>query len=302
VNIGFIGLGAMGSLMLRRLAKAYPDTTFGFDKDADITASVTGNTGAQPTSSVAEIAGLSDVLFSCVPDNDVLRSVYLGDQGVCSTFRAGAISIDCSTVGPDATREVYAGVQACGASHLDASMLGSIKQATEGTISFVVGGDAEAFERAQPVLSLCGELIRHCGDSGAGNHMKLIHQTLVAGHAVAVAEAMGLCLETGADINAFYDIVTQGTGFAYSRYFENRVPRMQAGDFSALFMLKFMLKDARLAREMVDDSTPNYPALDAVIRTLTEGVDAGWADADFSAAMKAVEARIGKQIAVTGGA
>ena len=98
-------------------------------------------------------------------------------------------------------------------------MLGSVKKATEGTISFVVVGDLDAFEIARPVLESCGQLIRHCGPSGAGNHMKLIHQTLVAGHAVAVAEALGLCLETGAEIEQFFELVTQGTSFAYSRYF-----------------------------------------------------------------------------------
>ena len=296
MKIGFVGLGAMGAPMTGRLAEAHPGQVLGFDANADLAAKVCADTGAEAASSLAEIAGASDVLFSCLPNNDVLRSVYLGEGGIASAIRAGAISIDCSTVGPDATRDVYEGLKERGASHLDASMLGSVKQATEGTISFVVGGDAEAFARAQPVLAACGQLIRHCGPSGAGNHMKLIHQTLVAGHAVAVAEAMGLCLETGADIEAFYDIVTQGTGFAYSRYFENRVPRMRGGDFSALFMLKFMLKDARLAREMAPDAA-NYPALAAVIATLEEAEAGGWGEDDFSAAMRAVEARIGKKIA-----
>ncbi len=126
--------------------------------------------------------------------------------------------------------------------------------------------------------------------------MKLIHQTLVAGHAVAVSEAMGLCLETGADVETFYDIVTQGTGFAYSRYFENRVPRMREGDFTALFMLKFMHKDAKLAQSMVSDADRKYPSLAAVIKTLEDAMTAGHGDDDFSAAMKAVEARIGERI------
>lgn len=295
MKIGFIGLGAMGAPMTRRLAKAYPGEVSGFDANTDLAARVCSGIGAQAANSVAEIAANSDVLFSCLPNNDVLRSVYLDPQGVTSAVKAGAITIDCSTVGPDATRDVSAGVAAKGASHLDASMLGSVKQAEEGTISFVVGGEEDVFERAHPVLQICGQLVRYCGASGSGNHMKLIHQTLVAGHAVAVAEAMGLCLETGADIEAFYDIVTKGTGFAYSRYFENRVPRMRDGDFSAMFMLKFMLKDARLARDMAPDAS-RYPALAAVISTLEAAEAEGWGDADFSAAMKAVEARIGKRI------
>ena len=287
----------MGAPMIARLAKAYPGDTLVFDISPEVSARVANDTGASTCGTIADIAEASDALLSCVPDNASSRQVYLGDGGVASVIRPGSITIDCSTVGPDVSQEVHAALKARGASHLDASMLGSVKQATEGTISFVVGGEAEAFERAQPVLARCGQLIRHCGPSGAGNHMKLIHQTLVAGHAVAVAEAMGLCLETGADVETFFDIVTEGTGFAHSRYFENRVPRMRDGDFSALFMLKFLLKDVRLARDMIRDAETNYPGLSAIVKTLEDSIDMGWADDDFSAVMKLVEARIGKAIA-----
>ena len=297
MKVGFIGAGAMGAPMIAQLAKAYPGDTLVFDASPEVSARVAGDTGASACSTIANIAEASDVLFSCVPDNASSLQVYLGDGGVTSAIRSGSITIDCSTVGPDVTQQVHAALKAKGASHLDASMLGSVKQATEGTISFVVGGEAEAFERAQPVLARCGQLIRHCGPSGAGNHMKLIHQTLVAGHAVAVAEALGLCLETGADVESFFDIVTQGTGFAYSRYFENRVPRIRDGEFSALFMLKFLLKDVRLARDMVRDSETNYPSLSAIVKTFEDSVDMGWADDDFSAVMKLVEARIGRVVA-----
>ena len=118
----------------------------------------------------------------------------------------------------------------------------------------------------------------------------------MAGHAVAVAEALGLCMETGADIETFYDIVTQGTGFAYSRYFENRVPRMRDGDFSPLFMLQFLLKDIRLARDMVADPETHYPTLTSIIETFETAMENGLAQDDFSAAAKVVEARIGKTL------
>ena len=295
MKVGFVGLGAMGAPMLKRLAAANPGATLGFDANSAIADAACAESGAQKTDSLAEIAAASDILFSCLPNNDVLRAVYLGPDGASSALRAGSITIDCSTVGPDATRDVYEGLGAKNVTHLDASMLGSVKQATEGTISFVVGGDPEAFERARPTLAHCGQMIRYCGPSGAGNKMKLVHQTLVAGHAVAVAEALGLCLETGVEIEDFYDIVTQGAGFAYSRYFENRTPRMRNGDFSPLFMLKFMLKDARLARDMAPDAG-RYPALSAVIATLEQADGDGWGEADFSAAMKAVESRIGRNV------
>ena len=293
--IGFIGAGAMGWPMIRRLNEAHPGNVVVHDASADLQSKIETEFGVKTASSVADLAKQCDVIFSCVPNNDIVRDVYIGENGVQSTIREGSITIDCSTVGPDATRDVYEGMKAKGAGHLDASMLGSVKQANDGTISFVVGGEADVFERAKPVLAVCGEMIRHCGPSGAGNHMKLIHQTLVAGHAVAVAEAMGLCLETGADIETFYDIVTQGTGFAYSRYFENRVPRMREGDFSALFMLKFMLKDARLARDMTSDPE-KFSTLGSVISTFEAAEKLGFGEDDFSAVMKAIETRIGAKI------
>jgi len=285
-SIGYIGLGAMGAPMLMRLAEGRSsDQVFGYDLSPGVTARACGNAGATACASIAEIVAASEILFSCVPNNDVLREVYLGDGGVISAARPGTVTIDCSTVGPDVTTEVHRALAAKDVSHLDASMLGSVKQANEGTISFVVGGEAEALEIARPALEKVGGLIRHCGPSGAGNQMKLLHQILVAGHAVAVAETMALCEHVGADAGAFYDIVTQGTGFAYSRYFENRVPRMNDGDYSPLFMLKFMLKDARLARAMTETSS-TLPALDAVIATLESGDENGMGDEDFSSAMK----------------
>ena len=297
--IGFIGLGAMGAPMLERLAASGNAEVYGFDMDANRCTEICADAGARPADNIADIAAKADFLFSCLPDNDVVRAVYLAEEGVSSTIKPGTITIDCSTVGPDATRDVYAALSEKGAKHLDASMLGSVTQAAEGTISFVVGGDADAFEIVKPLLKQIGQMIRHVGPSGTGNQIKLIHQTLVAGHAIAVAEALALCRVTDTDIETFYDIVTKGTGFAYSRYFENRVPRMRDGEFSPLFMLKFMAKDARLARDMAPNSDRLFPMLSTVIATLEEGEAAGFSDEDFSSAMKVLENRIGKTIART---
>ena len=130
--------------------------------------------------------------------------------------------------------------------------------------------------------------------------MKLIHQTLVAGHAVAVSEALALCLMTDTDIETFYDIVCQGGGFAHSRYFENRVPRMRAGEFSPLFMLQFMLKDAGLAAGLVEESEQMLPLLSKVVETLEEAVESGWGREDFSAVVRVLERRVGKSVARAG--
>ncbi len=299
LNVGYIGLGAMGAPMLKRLTGGAPaGSVFGFDASPDVCAKVCAQAGAQPCNGISDIASVTDVLFTCVPNNDVVRAVYLDEGGVAASVRPGTVTVDCSTIGPEISREVHERLKEGGVSHLDASMLGSVSQANEGTISFVIGGEAEAIAKARPALEKVGGLIRHCGPSGAGNQMKLLHQTLVAGHVVAVAEALTLCEELGADVDAFYEIVTQGTGFAYSRYFENRVPRMRSGEFSPLFMLKFMAKDARLARDMApfaaDETKAKLPLLDAVIATLEEGEAGGLGDEDLSAATKVLQARFGR--------
>ncbi len=296
MKIGYIGAGAMGAPMIARLAEHFPGDVLVFDTNLDVAKAVAASTGAQHTDSIAEIADAADVLLSCVPNNATIRAVYLGDDGVASAMKSGGITIDCSTVGPDATQEVHAALAGKGIAHLDASMLGSVKQANEGTISFVVGGEAEAFERARPVLEACGQMILHCGPSGAGNHMKLIHQTLVAGHAVAVAEAVGLCLETGADVETFYRIVTEGTGFAYSRYFENRLPRMRDGDFSPLFTLQFLLKDIRLAKDMAANPDTVFPMLTTLVDSFEAAMATNLGGEDFSAVAKVVADRVGKPI------
>ncbi len=295
-TIGYVGLGAMGAPMARRLAAAHPGRVRVHDADGARARRVATEIGAEAATGLADLARGADVVFTCVPTNEIVRAIYLDADAFDAAARDGTVTIDCSTIGPDVTREVHASLAAKGVRHLDASMLGSVKQADEGTISFVVGGDAAAFETAKPFLAATGRMIRHVGGSGAGNRMKLVHQTLVAGHAVAVAEALALCLETGTDIEAFHEIVVQGTGFAHSRYFENRVPRMRAGDFSPLFMLKFMAKDARLARDMAPALADRLPALRAALQTLEEAEAAGHGDDDFSAVMKILERRVGRGI------
>lgn len=292
-TVGYVGLGTMGAPMLARLAaESEPGTAFGFDADGQTTERVCRETGARPCRSLAEIAAASDVLFTCLPTNDIVRAVYLGDDGLSASLRPGSVTVDCSTIGPEISRQVHGVLGGIGIAHLDASMLGSVKQAQEGSLSFVIGGEAAALDTVLPLLEKLGTMIRHCGGSGAGNQMKLLHQALVAGHAVAVGEALTLAERVGADLDIFYDIVANGTGFAYSRYFEQRVPRIRSGEFSPLFMLKFMAKDARLARAMGPPSGASPLAmLDAVIDTLEAGEAGGWGDEDFSAAWRVVQER-----------
>jgi 3-hydroxyisobutyrate dehydrogenase-like beta-hydroxyacid dehydrogenase len=294
-RIGFVGLGAMGRLMINQLAAAADaGAVFGFDANAKAGADACAAAGATHCTSLNELAGQIDVLFTCLPNNEIVKEVYLGDGGIGSAARRGAVTIDCSTVGPEATVEVHDRLREQGIDHLDASMLGSTKQASEGTISFVVGGNAEALERVRSHLEVLGGMIRHCGPSGMGNRMKLLHQTMAAAHGVTTGETLALGEVLGIDMDLFYEIVTQGTGLAHSRFFEQRAPRIRSGDFSPMFMLKLMAKDVRLARTMLPDDVPQsaLSGLESTVATLEAAENLGLGEEDFSAIAKVPMARL----------
>ena len=246
---------------------------------------------------MAEIAGSCDVVFTCLPNDTVVRETYLGATGLASHLGPGALTIDCSTVSPGVTNEIHLAFRERGTSHLDAAMLGSIPQAETGEIGFVVGGEREAFDRAAPFLDILGRFRRYAGPSGSGNRIKLIHQLLVAVNAVAVAEAIALCRASDTDLDCFYDVVCGGGGFAYSKYFEKRVPRMRAGEFSPLFALSLMRKDTGLARDLAETCGMPAPMLEGALQALEQAEEAGWGAKDFSAVAHLYERSSGRAMA-----
>ena len=291
--LGFIGLGAMGLPMSRCLA----DQGFTLsvsDISADRRRAAAAIDGVSVASGAQDAAAASRVLFTCLPNDTVLRSVYLDEDGLLSALTGGTITIDCSTVSPGVTEEIHDALAERGVQHLDAAMLGSVPQAESGEIGFVVGGPREAFERAGVLLDVLGRFRTYAGASGAGNRIKLIHQILVACNAVAVAEAVALCLATDTDLDSFYDVVCHGGGFAYSRYFEKRIPRMRDGDFSPLFALDFMKKDAGLARDLAESVAMDTPLLAKVIEQFQQASESGWGAEDFSAVARLYEQAIGQ--------
>lgn len=297
-KVGFIGLGAMGLPMTRMLAGQGLALTV-YDADSAARARAAAIEGVAAAASATETAAAVEVLFTCLPNDAILREVYLGTGGIAEGISEGGITVDCSTVSSRVTREIHAALMARGVQHLDASMLGSIPQAKSGEIGFVVGGARTAFEAVAPLLDILGRFRVYAGGSGAANRIKAIHQSLVAAQAVAVAEAVALCLATDTDLDCFYDVVCNGGGFAQSRYFEKRVPRMRQGDFSPLFMLQLMKKDSGLAQDLARDAGLDLPLLDQVVARFEEALAAGRGSEDFSAVARLYELALGRSFAET---
>ena len=175
-------------------------------------------------------------------------------------------------------------------------MLGSQPQAVSGEIFFIVGGERDRLDAIKPYLDIMGRLHMYVGPSASGNRIKLAHNGLAAVVSVAVAEALAMCVQSGAEPSVFYDVVRNGGGMAFGTYFDRRVKRMLDGDFSPTFMAELMLKDVGLAVDLARAAKVPTPLLDETQRTYGEAIAGGWGKEDFSAVTHVIEKRIGRRL------
>lgn len=294
-RVGFVGVGTMGGPMAANLARAGVPLLV-HDVNPAATRPLATLPGVDVAASPARAAAGSAVLFTCLPNDAIVRAAYLGPDGVAAGARRGLVTCDCSTVSPGVTADIAAALAPVGVTHMDTPMLGSQPQAVAGEIFFIVGGERAAVDRIGRYLEIMGRRHAYVGPSGSGNRVKLIHNGLAAVTAVAVAEAMGVCVQSGVDPDVFYDVVVDGGGMAYGRYFERRVKRMLDGDFSPQFAAELMLKDALLALALARDAKVPAPMLEECARTYEEAVRRGWGREDFSAVTHVIEERIGRPI------
>ncbi len=244
-RLAFVGLGIMGRPMAGHLLVGGHRLVVHTRTRA--TADELLSRGAVWADSPGAAADGADVVFTCVTDTPDVRAVLLGDGGVVRAARAGMVVVDHSTISPEATREFAAELSGHGATLLDAPVSGGDVGARAGTLSIMVGGPAEAFERVRPLLGLMGKTVTHCGPVGAGQLTKLVNQVLVSVTNLAVCEAMTLATAGGLDPAA--TIAAVAGGAAGSWQLANLGPKMIAGDFAPGFMVDLQAKDLRLVLE-----------------------------------------------------
>jgi 3-hydroxyisobutyrate dehydrogenase-like beta-hydroxyacid dehydrogenase len=294
-TVGFIGLGTMGGPMAANLAKVGVPLVV-YDANPAAAAASARQAGVTALGSPGDVAARASVVFTCLPNDAIVRAVYLGPGGIAAAGRSGLVTCDCSTVSPEATLEVAAGLKGRGIIHMDTPMLGSQPQAVSGEIFFIVGGDRAKLDTIKPYLDTMGRLHMYVGPTAAGNRVKLLHNGLAAVVAVAVAETLGTCVQSGVDPYVLYDVVRNGGGMAFGTYFDRRVKRMLDGDFSPTFMAELMLKDVGLAADLARAAKVPTPLLDETQRTYGEAVAGGWGKEDFSAVTHVIEKRIGRRV------
>lgn len=247
-QLGFIGLGIMGLSMARNLLKAgYAVRVWNRTPSKMETLAVEGATTA---SSPAELAAQCGVVFICVSDTPDVQAVISGEHGVLRGAKAGALVVDMSTISPAATREMAAALEAKGVKMLDAPVSGGSEGAAKGTLTIMVGGQAEQLERARPYFQAMGKTITHVGQNGAGQMVKLVNQILVVVTMLGVSEALLFAQAGGLDVEKTLAAVSGGA--AGSWMLSNRGPQVIARDWRPGFTIDLQQKDVRLVLDEAD--------------------------------------------------
>jgi len=256
-RLAFIGTGIMGAPMTRNLLKAGYSVCVHNRTTAK--ARPLADDGATLAESPAAAAADADVVMSCVTDSPDVRRVYLDeDSGVISTVRAGSLAIDFSTIAPAVAREVADALADKDVAMLDAPVSGGDVGAQNGTLSIMVGGSPEAFQRARPLFEALGKTITHCGPSGAGQQTKLCNQVLCALNLAGVCEAIVLACKAGLDPEPMLAATSGGAAGSWS--LSNLGPKIAAGDFEPGFMIDLIQKDLRLVFESSREAGASLPA------------------------------------------
>ncbi len=284
-QIGFIGLGVMGRPMARNLLKAGYSLVVNNRSRAAV--DELAGEGAAKASSAREAAENSDVVITMLPDSPDVEAVVLGPGGVIEGLRSGQLYVDMSTIAPATSRRVYEALQLKGVEALDAPVSGGDVGAQAGTLSIMVGGKEEAFERAKPLFEVMGKNIVLIGGPGAGQVTKACNQVVVALTIQAVAEAMTLARKASVDPARVREALLGG--FAQSRILDLHGQRILDRNFEPGFRVRLHLKDLAIALQTGREQSLPLPATAQAAEMMNALLAQGKGDLDHSALALLVE-------------
>lgn len=250
MNIAFIGLGNMGGPMAANLVKGGHSVTV-FDLVPEAVKELT-DLGASGADSAQQAVQGVDCVISMLPAGKHVAGVYLGDEGLLKELAEGTIVIDSSTIDAQTARDVGAASTERGLLMLDAPVSGGVAGAAAGTLSFMCGGSAEAFEKATPILQLMGKNLFHAGAAGAGQVAKMCNNMLLSVIMIGTSEALQLGMKGGLDPKVLSDVMQASTGRNWTLELYNPCPGVMEGvpssnDYNPGFMVDLMCKDLGLA-------------------------------------------------------
>lgn len=293
MKVAFIGLGTMGLRMARQLVAAGHEVV-ACDTDPARATALGAATAATPAEAVAD----ADVALASLPSVAVVEQVFLGKGGLREGARPGTVLVDMSTSAPTLARRIHEECLAASVHFLDAPVSGGPTGADAATLTIMVGGAAESFERCRPLFEQLGSLVRHVGGPGTGQAAKLCNNLMAGCNMAALAESCAIAQQEGIDPATFYELVTSSTGD--SRVLRTRFPLAGVSDkhpasaeWSPMFMLDLIVKDLELARELAAAHGLSAEMTAAALTQYRQGQERGLGALDYSAVyvVKRPEAR-----------
>ncbi len=264
MKIGFVGLGIMGKPMAKNLFKAgYPLVVYDINPTPvkELAAA-----GAKAASSAKEVAQKTDVVITMLPNSPHVKAAVMGPDGVLEGAKSGMIIVDMSSIAPLAAKEVAAKAAEKGVEMLDAPVSGGEPKAIDGTLSIMVGGKKEIFEKCQGFLSKMGTSVVLCGDIGAGNTTKLANQIIVALNIAAMSEALVLGAKAGVNPETIFMAIRGG--LAGSTVLEAKAPMVLSGNFKPGFRIELHIKDLANAIDTAHEVGVPLPLTSQVMEIL----------------------------------
>ena len=286
LRLGYIGLGLMGKPMAQNLLKAgFPLVVHNRSRQK---VEELVRQGACAAESPREVAERSDVVFTNLPDTPDVLKVVLGENGVLSGAHPGMIFVDNSTIKPAASREIYARLADVGVQSLDAPVSGGDVGAQQGTLSIMVGGDADALEKVAPAFLAIGKTITYIGGPGAGQVAKACNQIMVAAQMLAMGELMIFAQKAGADPEKVVDAVRGGAAQCWT--LDVKPQRLLAGNRAPGFRSSLQSKDLNIVMETAREYGISLPGAALVAQLYAALCANGGGDLDNSGIIAVVEA------------
>lgn len=280
MRVGFVGLGAMGSHMARNLHRAgMLDGVW--NRSPEKARALAAELSTQAPDSLEALARAVDAVVICVAaDQDVLDVV----NGLAPGLAPQALVIDCSTVSSETARRAAQALHQKQAEFLDCPVSGGTEGARDATLAIMVGGSAEAFARAQPILTAMGKTVTHFGQTGSGQAAKATNQIMCAGIIETVSEAMAFARAQGLPLDKVVDTLGKGAGSSW--YFVHRAPNMVRGTYPAGFRVRLHAKDLGICRDMAARFGVTLPVVERMLDEYAELVSRGFGDEDISATFR----------------
>jgi len=289
-KLGFVGMGIMGLPMATNILKKSGQDVLGFDV-VEASRVKFAEAGGQATADATEIYKTCDVIFLCLPKNELVERVT---KDIIAAAKAGTIIVDFSSTAPGVIRTLFPLAKEAGMTLLDCPVSGGEIGAVEATLVVMSGGEKEVFDEMKPLLDCVGARVTYMGESGCGDVAKLANNMIVGCNLVAVSEAFAYATKAGIDPDVLYRAIKDG--FAQNAVMDIKVPKIISRDFSASARIAVHQKDMKNAVQLADDMGVEIPMSKYVLDCMNKMEDAGLINEDQCALVKVYEKEMGIEV------